>query len=30
VGVDVEHAGQHPLAGRIDDLSATRIVELVR
>jgi len=27
VGVDVEHAGQHPLAGRIDDLRAVLVVE---
>ena len=29
VGVDVEHAGQDPLAGRVDDLRAARLVELV-
>ena len=30
VGVDVEHAGQHPLAGRVDDPRAVRVVEVVR
>ena len=30
VGVDVEHARQHPLAGRVDDLRAVRGVEGVR
>ena len=28
VGVDVEHAGQHPLAGRVDDLGAVRRIEV--
>jgi hypothetical protein len=28
--VDVEQAGQHPLAGRVDHLRAARLVEVVR
>jgi hypothetical protein len=28
--VDIDHAGQHPLAGRIDDPRAVRVVEVVR
>ena len=30
VGVDVEHARHHPLAGRVDDLRAVGLVEVVR
>ena len=30
MGVYVQHGGQHPLAGRVDDLRAVGFVEIVR